>query len=184
VYIDFSKSYLISGRVLRLADWTDVSGGTPTGVRSVDPAKLTPEGGVILGNSVAAKKVYVFTDPQCPYCRKIHEEFKKVVAGRKDIAFVMKFFPLSSHPDSYRISKSIVCASSLSLLEDSLADRPIPDPTCETDAIDKSLALGKELGIRSTPTLILPDGRVLPGFKTAEKILELIDAPPGEAGPQ
>lgn len=184
VYIDFSKSYLITGRVLRLSDWTEVVGGKAMGARNVDPSKLTPEGSIILGNSVAAKKVYVFTDPQCPYCRQIHEEFKKVIAARKDVAFVMKFFPLSSHPDSPRLSKSIICSSSLSMLEDALADRPVPDPTCDTDAIDKSTALANSLGIRSTPTMILPDGRVVSGFRTAEKILEMIDTPPGDAGPQ
>jgi len=184
VYIDFSKSYLISGKVLRLADWTDISAGKPAAPRKIDTSRLSTADSLIMGSAVAAKKIYVFTDPQCPYCQKLHEELKKIVAARKDIAFVLKLFPLASHPDAYRLSKSVLCASSLGLLEDSFAGNPVPDPSCETDAVDKTLVLAKELEIRSTPTLIMPDGRVLPGYKTADKLIEIIDAPPpGEASP-
>jgi thiol:disulfide interchange protein DsbC len=45
---------------------------------------------------------------------------------------------------------------------------------CETPVVDQTLALVGELGIRSTPTLVLPDGLVVPGFKTAEALLVLI----------
>jgi thiol:disulfide interchange protein DsbC len=40
--------------------------------------------------------------------------------------------------------------------------------------VDQTLVLAGELGITSTPTLILPDGMVVPGYKTAEAILMLI----------
>ncbi|MEN8687266.1 MAG: thioredoxin fold domain-containing protein [Desulfuromonadales bacterium] len=36
------------------------------------------------------------------------------------------------------------------------------------------MALARELGIRSTPTLVMPDGRVIPGYRKAEAILTII----------
>jgi thiol:disulfide interchange protein DsbC len=40
--------------------------------------------------------------------------------------------------------------------------------------VDQTLALVGELGISSTPTLVLPDGLVVPGYKTVEALLSLI----------
>ena len=41
--------------------------------------------------------------------------------------------------------------------------------------IDENLRVGREIGVRSTPTLVFPGGRVMPGFKTAEKIADLLE---------
>ena len=41
--------------------------------------------------------------------------------------------------------------------------------------IDDNIALGKELGIEVTPTLILPSGSMLPGYLTADKLIEVIE---------
>ena len=175
VYIDFSKSYIVSGRILRLSDWKDVTAiAQAQGERRADLSRIPLEDALLLGSAKAKTKAIVFTDPQCPYCKKLHVELGKVVESDPDIAFYIKLFPLKSHPDAYRISKSVVCERSMSLLEDSFADKEVPDPACETDAVDKTLALGEELGIRSTPTLVLPDGSILSGFKPSEKLLDLL----------
>jgi thiol:disulfide interchange protein DsbC len=175
VYMDFSKSYVVSGRVLRLADWTDVSAGTVSAApRQADLSKIPLEMAPVVGSRDAPVKVVVFTDPQCPYCIKLHEEIKKVVARRPDVAFSLVLFPLPSHPDAHRIARSVVCEQSLELLEEACAGRPVPDPRCETDIVDRWLETGEAFGIGSTPTLVLPDGTILSGFKPAEKLLEIL----------
>ena len=78
------------------------------------------------------------------------------------------------HPNAYGISKSIICNNSMELLEVSFAGKPVPPASCDTQAVDQTLALVGELGIRSTPTLVLPDGLVVPGYKKAEALLALI----------
>jgi thiol:disulfide interchange protein DsbC len=99
---------------------------------------------------------------------------KKVVADRKDIAFLIKLYPLPMHKEAYDKSKTIVCEKSLALLENALAKKQIPKPKCKTSAIDDNINLAKRLGITGTPTLIMPDGRVIPGFKDANSIKELV----------
>jgi len=102
---------------------------------------------------------------------------KKVIEKRKDIAFYIKLFPLIKlHPDAYWKSKSIVCSGSLEFLEGAFEKKNIPQPSCETDVVDKNIKLAERLGISGTPTLILPDGSVLIGIKPAEKLIEIIDS--------
>jgi len=99
---------------------------------------------------------------------------KKIIDERKDIAFQIKMFPLKTHPEAYEKSKSIVCEKSLALLEDAFEKKPIPKPKCETPAVDESITLGQKLGITSVPTLVLPDGRIVPGYKDAKTLIGLI----------
>jgi thiol:disulfide interchange protein DsbC len=99
---------------------------------------------------------------------------KKIIGDRKDIAFFIKLYPLRSHPEAYEKSKAIVCEKSLALLEDAYENKPLPKPTCETKVIDENMALAGKLGINSLPTLILPDGRVVRGYKDAQTLQNLI----------
>jgi thiol:disulfide interchange protein DsbC len=105
---------------------------------------------------------------------------KKVVETRKDIAFYMVMFPLTSiHPEAYDKSKAIVCAESnekgMQLLEDVYAKKEIPKPTCETDVIDKNIQLAVKLGIRGTPAIIFEDGRMKSGAIQASQLIQLVD---------
>ena len=175
IYMDFGKSYIISGSFMSIADRKNVTQREMLQLHRTDISTIPLTDSIVIGNPGARTKMILFTDPQCPFCRKFHPELKKVVAADPDVAIFIKMLPLASlHPDSPRIAKSILCAGSLQLLEDSFADKEVPDPTCESDAVEKTIQLARDLGIGSTPTLILPDGRIAPGFRRAEEILELL----------
>jgi thiol:disulfide interchange protein DsbC len=99
---------------------------------------------------------------------------KKIIQERRDIAFYIKLYPLRIHPEAYEKSKAIVCEKSVALLEDAYETKPLPKPKCETTVIDENITLAAKLGINSLPTLILPDGRVVRGYKDAETLQNLI----------
>lgn len=176
LYMDFSKSYIVAGNFISIADKSNVSQREITRLRRVDLTTIPLTDSLVIGNPGASKKVILFTDPQCPYCKKLHPELKKVVETDPDVVFFIKLMPLVKiHPEAYKISKAILCEKSLQLLEDSFAGKPVPEPSCESDAVDRTLKLAQDLGIGSTPTLILPDGRLAPGYRPAEDILKMIN---------
>ena len=174
VYIDFSKQYLVSGNVIRLGDKENLTKKRSAQMNKVDVSTIALDDALLLGKPTAKNKVVVFTDPECPYCKKLHEELKEVVRIDPNIAFLIKLFPLKMHPNAYGISKSIICNDSMELLELSFAGKPVPPANCETNVVDQTLALGPTLGVSSTPTLIMPDGLVVPGYKKAEALLTII----------
>lgn len=177
VFIDFSRQYLISGSVIKIADKQDITRDRFTDLNRIDISMIPLEDAVVVGNPAAETKIIVFDDPQCPYCAKLHREMKRVVDERPDIAFFIKMFPLKSHPESYTRAKAIVCAKSISMLEESLAGKVLEPPACETDQIEKNIGLASRIGISSTPTLVLPDGRVVSGYKSGETIIRLLEKP-------
>jgi thiol:disulfide interchange protein DsbC len=101
---------------------------------------------------------------------------KKVVKEREDIAFYIKLFPVKSDPDSIVKSEAIVCAGSLKLLEDAFDGRHISEASCNTTAVKENIELAEKLGITGTPTIVLPDGALLPGYKDAETLVRYIEA--------
>ena len=101
---------------------------------------------------------------------------KEILQSRSDLAFYIKLYPLKIHKDAYRKAKAIVCSNSLELLERAFERKEVQDPECETDVVDRTIALAKELGITGTPAIVLPDGRVLSGALTKEVLLQYIDS--------
>jgi len=99
---------------------------------------------------------------------------KKTIEERKDIAFYIKLYPLKSHSEAYEKSKAIVCEKSLALLEAAYEKKPLPKPSCETTVIDENIKLAEKLGITSLPSIVLPDGRVFPGYRDAKSLIGLI----------
>lgn len=175
IFLDFSLSYIIQGEALKIASRENITKDMIVTLNRVDVSKITVDDAVVVGNPMAKNRIIVFDDPECPYCKKLHDAMLEVIKVRPDIAFFIKMFPLESHPTAYDKAKTIICEKSVELLEKSLNGEEIPAPTCETDQIEKNRELAKELNIRSTPTMVFPDGRAYPGFKPAEKIAELID---------
>lgn len=182
LYIDFSKSYLISGSVIKLTDDKDVSERRFVEMNRLDLSKIPLDDAVIIGDPKAARRIIVFDDPECSFCRKLHPEMEKTVQQHSDIAFFIKMFPLAIHPQAKTKAKAILCASvkgdnskAAAMLSDALHGKNVPAPDCESDQVEKNIALAKELNISSTPTLIMPDGRVLPGYKKVDEIVKALD---------
>lgn len=177
-YVDFSKRFIIPGPILEIStgdNKTQESVERFQERRKIDVSKIPLSETLTMGKAGALKKVIVFTDPDCPFCGKLHHEMKKVAAKRKDIVFHIKLFPLKMHKDAYWKSKSIVCSKSLKLLEDNFEGKAIPKTECDTNEIDENIKIAESLGITGTPTIILPDGRVHSGMLPADKLIKLID---------
>lgn len=171
VYLDFARKFLVEGRYTPVEQL-----GQSAPMRKVDTRKIPLENAVVMGNPKAEKKIIVFDDPDCPYCAKLHEEIKKIIAKRTDLGFYIKLYPLAMHPGAYDKSKAIVCQKSARLLDDAFTGKKLPKAECETQEIDNNIKLAEELGITGTPAMILPDGSVLPGYVPGDQLLELIDA--------
>lgn len=100
---------------------------------------------------------------------------KKVIKERKDIAFFIKLYPLPMHKDAHEKAKAIVCEKSLQLLEDAFEKKQIPKAKCETTAVDDNVKLAQKLGISGTPAIVMPDGRLIPGYMDAAALIKSIE---------
>jgi len=179
LYIDFSKKYILPGPIIEVSTGKNITISqnekTQKAIK-VDTSKIPLSNALVLGNKNASKKIIVFTDPDCSFCGRLHQEMKKVLQKRKDIVFYNKLYPLPIHKDAYWKSNSIVCAKSLTMLEDNFDNKPIKRTTCNTKEVDNNIKLAEKLGITGTPTFILPNGKMHSGTMPADELIKLIDA--------
>lgn len=122
-----------------------------------------------------ARPLIIFDDPDCPVCRQMHGEVKKLVDAGVPVSVVL--FPLMGiHPDAYRKSVAIWCAENhQAVLDQALASKPVELPSVPcSHPIDDNLRLAKRLGVSKTPTVFLPNGRRVEGFHTASEFLSML----------
>jgi thiol:disulfide interchange protein DsbC len=176
-YIDFSKKYLLPGPIIEIKSGLNVTRekiGKLQEDRRVDFSRIPLTTPLVMGNRLARQKVAVFTDPDCAFCKTLHQEIAKVVQEKKDIAFFLILYPLPFHKDAYWKSKSILCNQSLQMLEDAYEQKEFIRTECDSKEIDSNIILAKSVGITGTPTLVFPDGRVHTGALPANQIIALI----------
>ncbi|QWR78273.1 DsbC family protein [Candidatus Magnetomonas plexicatena] len=176
VYLDYSKGNVILGNILKLKTKENLTDKRMGELKKFDYKSIPTKNAIVLGSKKAKYKIIVFTDPDCPFCQKLHGDLKQVVAERDDIAFYIMLFPLTEiHPDSYKKAVSIMCTKSMKLLDDAAEKKEIPEENCSTKAVDDNIKLGNKLGITGTPTVILPDGRQYRGNMKTEELLKAIE---------
>jgi thiol:disulfide interchange protein DsbC len=181
-YLDYGKKHLIGGQIYDLSTHqlvgATVAPSDPQSTRldRLDPAGLKSEGSILMGNPKGKKRLFVFTDPECPFCAKMHLELQRLVALEPDLAIYIKMYPLKMHPHAYDKARVILGGGSLELLEKSFAGGKLPAPGARDSkqAVDESMRYAESVGINATPTLVLADGRILPGVQDAEAMRKLL----------
>ena len=175
LYLDYSLKYLISGQFIRLSDMANLTGQRYQDLNRVDVASIPVRDAIRVGSKSAKKSVIVLSDPTCPYCVKLHGEIKKAVAKDPDVAFLVMPYPRNPKDiATHRKCQAVICSKSEKLLDDAYAGKALPEPDCKTGAVDDTIRLIERLKVEGTPTMILPDGRMIGGYMEAEALLALI----------
>jgi thiol:disulfide interchange protein DsbC len=175
LYIDYSLKYLLNGQFIRLSDMANLTGLRYQDLNRVDVASIPVQDAIRVGSKTAKKTVIVLSDPTCPYCVKLHEEIRKAAAKDPDVAFLVMPYPRNRNDKAtYENCLAVVCSKSEKALDDAYAGKKLPAADCKTDAVDETIRLTERLKIEGTPTMILPDGRMISGYRDAEALLALI----------
>jgi thiol:disulfide interchange protein DsbC len=75
---------------------------------------------------------------------------------------------------TYNKRLASVCAKSEKLLDDAYDGKKLAAPTCKSTAVDDTMRLADRLGIQGTPSMVLPDGRIVSGYMEADALLSLL----------
>jgi thiol:disulfide interchange protein DsbC len=73
VYLDVTKKYLFSGALIDIRDMKNLTRQRFTEINRVEASSIPLKDALVLGRRNARKKVIVFTDPDCPFCGRLHE---------------------------------------------------------------------------------------------------------------
>lgn len=173
LYVDENVNYLIMyGKLIdiaRGADLTEERLRILTAVR-FDQLPLDLAFRKVQGNG--ARKLAYFSDPNCPYCKKIEPN----LANLENVTIYIFLYPILGQ-DSYEKSKAVWCSKDRVKVYDEMmlkGNPPRTAGTCDTP-IDRIVAYGRQKGINGTPTLFFTDGRRVTGAIPADQLKKLLD---------
>lgn len=121
--------------------------------------------------------VTVFTDIDCGYCRKLHHELEDYHAEGIRIRYLL--FPRSGvGSPSYDKAVSVWCAEDRNDSLTRAKDGKDPAPKKCANPVQRHMALGQNIGVRGTPSIVFEDGRVLPGYVPARRMAAILESNP------
>ena len=174
-YVDATGRYFLFGHLYDMRQQRDLTAERKDAMARIDFGSLPLGDALTEVRGKGTRTLAIFSDPDCPYCRRLEAELR----GLDDVTIHTFLMPLASlHPAARGKAVSVWCSTDrlatwqALMLRDALptqADCPHP--------VDRNVALGEQLGINGTPTLISGDGRVLAGAASRDQIEAWLSRP-------
>lgn len=177
VYTDENMTYLFSGNILDMHTLKNLTEAREKQLYAIKFDALPLDLAIKNVKGNGKRRLAVFTDPNCRYCKKLEKEMVNLTNATVYI-FVYPILPGSEEK-----AKAIWCAPDrLKAWEDHMLKgvEPKMNKACDTSALAKISMEAKKLGVSVTPTLVFEDGVIKPGTLT----LELLEERLAEAEPK
>ena len=173
VYTDEQMNYLFSGNIFDLHTMKNLTEAREKQLYAIEFDTLPFDLAIKSVKGNGKRRLAVFTDPNCQYCKKLEKEMVNLTNATVYI-FV---FPIL--PGSEDKARAIWCSPDrLKTWEDQMLRgvEPKPENACDTTALTSITMRAKKLGISVTPTLIFEDGVIKPGTLTLDQLDEHLTA--------
>jgi thiol:disulfide interchange protein DsbC len=175
VYVDAKAQYIFAGDVIDLKSRNNLTQARLNQLQAIDWKILPLNDALKTVKGDGTRKLVVFSDVDCPYCRKFEAELTKV----DNITVYTFLYPIEGlHPKAIQASKQIWCAPDRNKAwENYISGGGLPknDGQC-ANPVDATIALGNKLKVSGTPTLIFANGVRVPGMVPAPQLERLLAA--------
>jgi len=174
VYVSADGRYLIQGDMVELESGRNFTRDRRREHRRESMRGVGERDVVVFGPEDAKYTVDVFTDIDCPYCVRLHNQMADY--NRLGIRIRYLAFPRAGpRSSSYDKWVSVWCAEDKqAAMTMAKGGKRVPRKTCE-NPVDEQFALGRAVGVRGTPSLILESGRMVPGYVPPGELLDMLE---------
>ena len=176
-YLSQDGRFFIQGDVIDLAAGpTNLTENARATNRKDALAKVPEQEMIVFKPEKKAKHVVtVFTDIDCGYCRKMHNQMADYHAKGIEVRYLL--FPRAGlGSKSFDKAVSAWCAEDpQQRLTQAKQGQAIPKQVCD-NPVDRQYALGKDLGVQGTPTIVLENGSMIPGYLPADQLLKMLES--------
>ena len=175
VYVDASAEYMLVGDLISTQDGKSLTEERKAVLNKIDYDKLPFDKAIKEVRGNGKLQVAVFSDPDCPFCKKLEHEFGKMT----DITIYNFMMPIPQlHPDAARKAVQIMCQpNTTKAWIEWMREGKMPASVAEcANHVAETTALGESFGFNGTPTIVFPNGQVQSGFAPLPQLEEVIKA--------
>jgi thiol:disulfide interchange protein DsbC len=169
VYTDEHGDHIIEGTITETKTRSNLTQARIDKLTAIDFAALPLKDAIVWKQGTGARKLVVFADPNCGYCKKFETEMQQV----KDVTVYTFLYPILGG-DSPEKSRNIWCAKDNGAVwRNWMINGTTPMRSmgqCDTGALQRNVALGKKYRVNGTPALVFEDGKRVPGAMGPEQV--------------
>jgi thiol:disulfide interchange protein DsbC len=174
-YTDESGNFFIDGQLLDTRTRTNLTEERINKLTAIDVATLPLKDAIVWKQGDGSRKLVVFADPNCGYCKKFEREVRQI----KDLTIYTFLYPILG-ADSSEKSRNIWCAKDPSRTwNDWMVDGKLPPKMmgdCDASVLQRNAALGRKHKVNGTPALVFEDGKRVPGAASMEQLEKMLVA--------
>jgi thiol:disulfide interchange protein DsbC len=172
IYTDPTGRFVLNGSLHDLRSDRDLTAERMEELNAIKFSALPLQQAVKIQRGNGKRVLAMFSDPYCPYCVKFEQTLQQI----DDITVYVFMYPVI-RPQNADHSKAVWCSPDRSKAWLDLAlhhKPPAASPTC-ANPVEKNVELGHLLGVNSTPTLILANGKRVSAGLSAEDLADMLD---------
>lgn len=175
-YTDATGNFFLFGHVMDMEKQRDITAERKKALQRIVFDELPEDSAIIYVQGNGRRKMAVFSDPDCSYCRQLEAELAKL----DDVTIRVYPYPLAGlHPEATKKSVAVWCSHSRAQAWRSLlVDRIQPTGGVCDNPVARNRQLAEKLGIFGTPTIISEDGRQTSGALKAGELDDWLDRAP------
>lgn len=172
-YSDEQGNHLIDGQLIETRSRNNLTEARLSKINAIDFASLPLKDAIIWKAGSGARKMVVFADPNCGYCKRFERDLQRV----KDVTVYTFLLPILGG-DSPEKARNIWCAKDNTaswrnwMLEGTAPARTMGE--CDSSAIERNTLLARKHRVNGTPAVFFVDGTRRPGAIPAEQIEQLL----------
>ena len=172
VYTDANADYLFQGEIIDVKARRNLTKERQDKLAELDFKVLPLKDSFTLVRGNGKRKMAVFEDPNCGYCKRFEAELK----GINNVTVHIFLIPILGQ-DSVEKSQNIWCSKTQAATWEAwmLDHTPPPAAKCDTSALDRNLAFAQKYRITGTPAVFFADGTRVPGAMQAAQIEAMLN---------
>ena len=168
-YVTEDLNFMLQGNIIDNKNKTNLTQERLMKLNAIDFKTLPLKDSFTIVKGNGQRKIAVFEDPNCGYCKQFEKEIQKL----QNVTVYVFLYPVLGS-DSITKASNVWCSKNREKVwtDWMLNAVPIPDAKCADTPLERNTNFGKLNKINGTPSIIFEDGLRIPGFLTAVQIEE------------
>jgi thiol:disulfide interchange protein DsbC len=171
VYMTRDGKYVFKGEILDIKERRNLTEDVRAGARVELLDSISKDDYIEFTSENTQDAIYVFTDIDCGYCRKLHRDVPELNSRGVSVRYLA--YPRAGVESAAGREMSYVwCAEDRQKALTAAKNRESIEAKSCNDPVAEQYELGQKLGVRGTPAIYLQNGRMLPGYMPPNEIIK------------
>jgi len=174
VYFSADGRYVFQGDIIDLSSRENITENKRVSLKKAALASLDEKELIVYSPKKVKHTLTIFTDIDCGYCRKLHNQMAEYNALGIRIRYLA--FPRAGlNSESFDKAEAVWCSDDRKqAMTDAKNGMDVDSKRCNAP-IEAHYNLGHRLGVTGTPALFLDSGEMLPGYVPPKKLIKILD---------